>query len=83
MVFLFFRFLIYGGSTPVGCLLIQFIKLWGGHVTAVCKFEATKVLLALGAHVIIPLDECHVEKELELHDTYVNYHNKITILLLI
>lgn len=64
------RFLIYGGSTPVGCLLIQLIKLWGGHVTAVCKYEATKVLLALGAHVIIPLDECHVEKELELHDTF-------------
>lgn len=80
MYFFISRFLIYGGSTPVGCILIQLIKLWGGYVTAVCKLEAVKVLNALGADDIVTLDECDVDKELELHDVYVNYKKtKISI----
>ncbi|XP_015126589.1 reticulon-4-interacting protein 1 homolog, mitochondrial [Diachasma alloeum] len=64
------RFLIFGGSTPVGCILIQLIKLWGGHVSAICRMNAAKVIRALGADDIIPLDQSDIEKELELHDRY-------------
>lgn len=62
--------MIYGGSTPVGCILIQLIKLWGGHVSAICRVDAAKVIRALGADDIIPIDECDLEKELELHDRW-------------
>ncbi|XP_063982853.1 reticulon-4-interacting protein 1 homolog, mitochondrial-like isoform X2 [Diachasmimorpha longicaudata] len=64
------RFLIVGGSTPVGCILIQLIKLWGGHVSAMCMRHATKVLRTLGAEDIIPLDGSDIAKELGLHDRY-------------
>ncbi|XP_074111455.1 NAD(P)H oxidoreductase RTN4IP1, mitochondrial [Cotesia typhae] len=64
------RVLIYGGSTPVGCILIQLIKLWGGHVTVICKLESAKVIKALGADDIIPSNDCDIYKELELHDKY-------------
>lgn len=60
--------LIYGGTTPVGCILIQLIKLWGGHVTVICKLESAKVIKALGADDIIPSNDCDIYKELELHD---------------
>ncbi|XP_057327031.1 reticulon-4-interacting protein 1 homolog, mitochondrial-like [Microplitis mediator] len=64
------RILIYGGTTPVGCILIQLIKLWGGHVTVICKLESAKVIKALGADDIIPLNNCDIYKELELHEKF-------------
>ncbi|XP_034943214.1 reticulon-4-interacting protein 1, mitochondrial-like [Chelonus insularis] len=64
------RVLVYGASTPVGCILVQLVKLWGGHVSAICKLEAAKVIKALGADDIIPLNDCDIEKELELYDKY-------------
>lgn len=44
--------------------------MWGGHVSTVCKFEAAKLLKALGADFIIPLSDSDVIKELELHAKY-------------
>lgn len=66
------RILVYGGTTPVGCVLIQLIKLWGGHVVAACKEHAIPVARALGADEVIPFSVSNVEKELELHDKWVD-----------
>ncbi|XP_012166333.1 reticulon-4-interacting protein 1 homolog, mitochondrial [Bombus terrestris] len=64
------RVLIYGGNTPVGCILTQLVKLWGGHVVTMCKQNAIPVSKALGADDVIPLDDSDVEKELQLHDKF-------------
>ncbi|XP_015586866.1 reticulon-4-interacting protein 1 homolog, mitochondrial isoform X2 [Cephus cinctus] len=64
------RVLVYGGSTPVGCILIQLVKFWGGHVVTACKPHAIPVTRALGADEVIPFNESNIEKELELHDKY-------------
>lgn len=60
--------LVYGGSTPVGCILIQLVKLWGGHIVTICRPQAAPVIKALGANEIILLNESVVAKELELRD---------------
>ncbi|XP_008208031.1 reticulon-4-interacting protein 1, mitochondrial [Nasonia vitripennis] len=64
------RVLVYGGSTPVGCILIQLIKLWGGHIVTICRPQAAPVIKALGANEIILLNETDIAKELELRDKY-------------
>lgn len=64
------RVLIYGGNTPVGCILIQLVKLWGGHVVTVSRKNAVPVMRALGADEVLLLDELNIEKELELHEKY-------------
>ncbi|XP_051168505.1 reticulon-4-interacting protein 1, mitochondrial-like [Leptopilina boulardi] len=64
------RVLIFGGSTPVGCILTQLIKLWGGYVVSACRPHAVPVTRALGADEVIPLGESDIEKELELRDKY-------------
>ncbi|KAK0181626.1 hypothetical protein PV327_003896 [Microctonus hyperodae] len=64
------RVLIYGGTTPVGCILIQLVKLWGGHVTTVCKIDAAKVIKALGADDIIPVQDLNVIEDLEFYDKF-------------
>ncbi|XP_033209573.1 reticulon-4-interacting protein 1, mitochondrial-like [Belonocnema kinseyi] len=64
------RVLIYGGSTPVGCILTQLIKLWGGFVVSACGPHAIPVSRALGADDVIPLSESDIEKELELREKY-------------
>ncbi|XP_071871897.1 NAD(P)H oxidoreductase RTN4IP1, mitochondrial [Bombus fervidus] len=64
------RVLIYGGNTPVGCILTQLVKLWGGHVVTMCRQNAIPVSKALGADDVIPLDDSDIEKELQLHDKF-------------
>lgn len=66
-----YRVLIYGGNTPVGCILTQLIKLWGGYVVTACRLNAIPISKALGADDVIPLDDSDIEKELKLHDKYV------------
>lgn len=66
---------IHGGSTPVGCILMQLIKLWGGHVTVTCREQAVPVMKTLGADNIIVIDEKDLEQYLQLgylHDRYEN-----------
>ncbi|XP_076762075.1 NAD(P)H oxidoreductase RTN4IP1, mitochondrial [Xylocopa sonorina] len=64
------RILIYGGNTPVGCVITQLAKLWGGHVVTICTSNAIPVSRALGADNVIPLDGSDIEKELQLHDRF-------------
>ncbi|XP_012281087.1 reticulon-4-interacting protein 1, mitochondrial [Orussus abietinus] len=64
------RVLVYGGNTPIGCILIQLVKLWGGHVVSACKPHAIPVIRALGADEVIPLNDVNIEKELELYDKF-------------
>ncbi|XP_011311493.1 reticulon-4-interacting protein 1, mitochondrial isoform X2 [Fopius arisanus] len=64
------RFLVYGGSTPVGCILIQLIKLWGGYVSVICRADAVKVIKALGGDDIISVENSDIEMELELRNRY-------------
>ncbi|KOC65018.1 Reticulon-4-interacting protein 1, mitochondrial [Habropoda laboriosa] len=64
------RVLIYGGNTPVGCILTQLVKLWGGHVVTMCELNAIPVSKALGADDVIPLNDSDIVKELQLHDKF-------------
>ncbi|CAK9801211.1 Reticulon-4-interacting protein 1 homolog, mitochondrial [Anthophora quadrimaculata] len=64
------RVLIYGGNTPVGCILTQLVKLWGGHVVTMCRQNAIPVSKALGADDVIPLNNSDIVKELQLHDKF-------------
>ncbi|CAL1689032.1 unnamed protein product [Lasius platythorax] len=64
------RVLIYGGSTPIGCILTQLVKLWGGYVVTICRIGTEPVMKALGADKVIIINEIDIEKELELHDKY-------------
>ncbi|KYN06277.1 Reticulon-4-interacting protein 1, mitochondrial [Cyphomyrmex costatus] len=64
------RVLIFGGSTPIGCILMQLIKLWGGYVVTACRTDAMPIMKALGADEVIVINETDVEKELQLHDKY-------------
>lgn len=66
---------IYGGSTPIGCILTQLIKLWGGHVTVTCREQAVPVMKTLGADNIIVINEEDFEQYLQsgyLRDRYGN-----------
>ncbi|XP_043250099.1 reticulon-4-interacting protein 1 homolog, mitochondrial-like [Colletes gigas] len=64
------RVLVCGGNTPVGCILIQLVKLWGGQVDIICKPNAVPRAKALGANEIITLNGSNLEKELLLYDKY-------------
>ncbi|XP_050445675.1 reticulon-4-interacting protein 1 homolog, mitochondrial-like [Cataglyphis hispanica] len=68
------RVLIHGGSTPIGCILTQLIKLWGGYVVTTCRMDAylflEPIMKALGADEVIIINETDIEKELQLHDKY-------------
>ncbi|KYN37296.1 Reticulon-4-interacting protein 1, mitochondrial [Trachymyrmex septentrionalis] len=64
------RVLVFGGSTPIGCILTQLIKLWGGYVITACRTDAVPVMKALSADEIIVINETDVEKELQLHDKF-------------
>lgn len=44
-----------------------------------CKQNAIPVSKALGADDVIPLDNSDIEKELQLHDKYVQYNNYLTV----
>ncbi|RZB89843.1 reticulon-4-interacting protein 1 -like, mitochondrial-like [Asbolus verrucosus] len=47
------KFLIFGGCTPVGCVLIQILIYWKANVTATCNKRAVPVVKALGANDVI------------------------------
>ncbi|XP_029175123.1 reticulon-4-interacting protein 1 homolog, mitochondrial-like isoform X2 [Nylanderia fulva] len=64
------RVLIYGGSTPIGCILTQLVKLWGGYIVTICKINAEPIMKALGADEVIIINETDIEKELQLHDKF-------------
>ncbi|XP_076249817.1 NAD(P)H oxidoreductase RTN4IP1, mitochondrial [Calliopsis andreniformis] len=64
------RVLICGGNTPVGCILTQLVKLWGGYVVTMCRQNAISVSKALGADEVILLNGSNIEKELQLYDKY-------------
>ncbi|KAH0944683.1 hypothetical protein HN011_000785 [Eciton burchellii] len=64
------RVLIYGASTPIGCILIQLIKLWGGYIVAACRTNAVSVIKALGADDVIVIGESDIDKELQLCDKF-------------
>lgn len=64
------RVLIYGGTTPIGCVLSQLIKLWGGHVCTICRPNGIAMSKALGADDVITLNGSSLEKELQLYDKY-------------
>ncbi|XP_076268886.1 NAD(P)H oxidoreductase RTN4IP1, mitochondrial-like isoform X2 [Rhynchophorus ferrugineus] len=50
-------FLIQGGCTPVGCVLIQLLKSWKADVTATCYKRAVPVAEALGANEVITVED--------------------------
>lgn len=64
------RVLIYGGNTPIGCILTQLVKLWGGYVITICRSNAIPVSKALGADEVISLNGSDIKKELDLYDKY-------------
>ncbi|XP_053985942.1 reticulon-4-interacting protein 1, mitochondrial-like [Hylaeus volcanicus] len=64
------RILVCGGNTPVGCILTQLVKFWGGQVGVICEPKAIPVSKAIGADEVIPLNGSNIEKELELYDKY-------------
>ncbi|XP_014234289.1 reticulon-4-interacting protein 1 homolog, mitochondrial-like [Trichogramma pretiosum] len=64
------RVLVYGGSTPVGCILIQLVKVWGGYVVTICKPQAASVIKALGADEIILFNDTDIFKQLETRDKF-------------
>lgn len=65
----YFRILIHNGCTPVGCVLIQVLKLWEADTTTTCYKRAIPVARALGANEIITIPESNEEK-VELQDKY-------------
>lgn len=42
------KVLIQDGTSPVGCILIQLIKKWSGHVIVTCHQRSSPVVHALG-----------------------------------
>lgn len=60
---IFFRVLIQGGCSPVGCVLTQLLRNWNASVTATCYKRAVPVLKALGASDIIVLTESSVTND--------------------
>ena len=63
-----FRVLVCGGNTPIGCILIQLVKIWGGHVVTTCRSNGVSLMQALGADHVITMGESSIQKELELLD---------------
>lgn len=57
------RILIHNGCTPVGCVLIQILKLWGSHITTTCYKRAVPVAKALRADEIIVIPENETANE--------------------
>ncbi|XP_014478782.1 PREDICTED: reticulon-4-interacting protein 1 homolog, mitochondrial-like [Dinoponera quadriceps] len=58
---------IYGGCTPIGCILTQLIKLWGGYVLTTCRRKAKPVMKTLGADDVIIIGEENIEQNLQLY----------------
>ncbi|XP_018015362.1 reticulon-4-interacting protein 1 homolog, mitochondrial isoform X2 [Hyalella azteca] len=65
------RFLVYGGVSGVGLVLVQLICAWGGHVTTtVTSSHHAELATMLGAHDVIACDVAPLDKELELRDKF-------------
>jgi NADPH:quinone reductase-like Zn-dependent oxidoreductase len=47
------RVLIHDGCSPAGCVLIQLVKKWGGHVIVTCHQRSSPVVHALGKCSIV------------------------------
>lgn len=69
------------GCTPVGCVLLQVLKLWGADITTTCYKRAVPVAKALGANSILVIPEQveptaksttngNLEKQLELYASF-------------
>lgn len=75
-LFVYCRVFINGGCTPVGCILIQILKMWHAHITTTCFKRALPVAKALGANDVIVLPDLDLEnvntlqKEMELRDKF-------------
>lgn len=50
------RVFIYDGSSEVGCLAIQLVKSWGGHVTTTVKKAALINVMKLGVNDVVVHD---------------------------
>lgn len=48
--------------TPVGCVLVQVLRLWNAHITATCYKRAVPVAKALGANEVIVIPENQTAK---------------------
>nr|CAD7433851.1 unnamed protein product [Timema monikensis] len=71
------RILVHGGSSPVGCILIQLARLWGGSVATTCSSRATPVAQALGAEEVIVTGRGNVEKQLEVRESFDMIFNTV------
>nr|CAD7575165.1 unnamed protein product [Timema californicum] len=71
------RILVHGGSSPVGCILIQLATLWGGSVATTCSSRATPVAQALGAEEVIVTGRGNVEKQLEVRESFDMIFNTV------
>nr|CAD7460786.1 unnamed protein product [Timema tahoe] len=69
--------LVHGGSSPVGCILIQLARLWGGSVATTCSSRATPVAQALGAEEVIVTGRGNVEKQLEIRESFDMIFNTV------
>lgn len=76
---------MHNGCTPVGCVLLQVLKLWGADITTTCYKRAIPVAKALGANSILVIPEQvdstaksttetvpngSLEKQLELYSSF-------------
>ncbi|XP_039207037.1 reticulon-4-interacting protein 1, mitochondrial isoform X1 [Crotalus tigris] len=59
------RILIIGASGGVGTFAIQLMKVWGGHVTAVCSQDASALVKRLGADDVIDYKSGNMEEQLK------------------
>lgn len=58
----FYRILVLAACTPVGCVLVQVLRLWNAHITATCYKRAVPVAKALGANEVIVIPENQTAK---------------------
>lgn len=68
---------MHSGCTPVGCVLIQILRIWNADVTTMCYKRALPVAKALGANSIVVIPEENLtakngslEKQLELYSNF-------------
>lgn len=62
------KILIYGASGSVGTYAIQYAKLYGAHVTAVCSQSNKALVLSLGADEFVDYQSENFQSKLSLYD---------------
>jgi NADPH:quinone reductase-like Zn-dependent oxidoreductase len=60
--------LVVGGTGAIGSAMIQFLKLYGVHITAVCRGEHSELVKSLGADKIIDYQNSDYTKVNEQYD---------------